>query len=158
MRIAKFNVEIDEDCKATLVKEQTKNYPSVQGLTSPEKIKDMLDEVFRASYQAEEHTWLIAMTQDCKVIGVFEVSHGAVNMSVLNPREIFVRLLLCGAVSFVIAHNHPSGRTTPSADDISTTQRIKEAAQLIGISFCDHIIVGQGGLYSFQRDGYLKSN
>lgn len=158
MRITKYNVELDENCKTVLVKETTKNYPSVQGLTSPGEIKDMLDEVFRASYQAEEHTWLIAMTQDCKVIGVFEVSHGAVNVSILNPREIFVRLLLCGAASFVIAHNHPSGSATPSADDISTTQRIKEAAQLMGVSFCDHIIVGQGGLYSFWRDGILKPN
>lgn len=106
MRITKYNIEVGKDCKAVLVKENSRNCTAVDNLNSPQKVKTALDEVFRASYQAEEHVYLIALTTKCKPIGVFDVFHGSAQTCLMNTREIFVRLCICGAVSFIVAHNH----------------------------------------------------
>lgn len=73
----------------------------------------------------------------------FGVSHGSADASFVNPREIFVRLCLCGANSFVMAHNHPSGDSSPSIEDTRVTKRVLEASKLMGIRLLDHIIIGE---------------
>ena len=66
--------------------------------------------------------------------------------------EIFIKALLCGASGIVIAHNHPSGDTTPSKEDIESYNRLKEAGKLIGINVLDSVIVGDS-YYSFMENG-----
>lgn len=75
-----------------------------------------------------------------------------VNITICNPREIFIKALLCGASGIVIIHNHPSGDTTPSEQDIKSYNRLKEAGKLIGINVLDSIIVGDS-YYSFVENG-----
>ena len=77
-----------------------------------------------------------------KVIGVFEISHGNVNSSIVGTREIFQKALLANAVSIILMHNHPSGDPSPSREDIEVTRRIVEAGKIIGIQVLDHIIIG----------------
>ena len=107
MRITKYFVEL-EDKKNILVKESSKNYPQVSQLNSADKVTNMMNDCFNANAKAEEYVWLLAMDSKCHLIGVFEVSHGAVNFSVIRAREIFVRLCLCGAASFILVHNLPN--------------------------------------------------
>ena len=95
---------------------------------------------------------MIALDSKQKPLGVFEISHGIVNMTICNPREIFIKALLCGASGIVIAHNHPSGDTTPLKEDIESYNCLKEAGRLIGINVLDSIIVGDS-YYSFMENG-----
>ena len=104
----------------------------------------MLDDLYHAELKAEEHIWLIALDTKCKPIGIFETNHGSVNSSVVSPREIFVRLCLCGAAHFIIAHNHPSGDPAPSKEDMEVTRRMGEAGKIMNIGLLDHIIIGDG--------------
>lgn len=97
-----------------------------------------------------------------KPIGLFELTHGSVNASQLGTREVFVRLCLLGASSFVVVHNHPSGDPSPSIDDNATTKRLKSAADIMGIPLVDHIIIGDSTFYSyadiiFHNRIYLKN-
>ena len=69
------------------------------------------------------------------------VSIGTANASMVHPREVFQRAILAGAVSIIIAHNHPSGILTPSEEDHKVTQRLKEAGEILGIKLLDHLIV-----------------
>lgn len=154
MRITKYTTHLDSDRKPVLVKESSSNYPEVCRLDSPEKIYKMINAVYNASVLTEEYMWAIALDTKCNPIGIFEVSHGIVNASLITPREIFMKLLLCGAVNFVLVHNHPSGDVTPSKEDITTTKRIKESGEMISINLLDHIIVGNA-YYSFQEKGVL---
>lgn len=62
-----------------------------------------------------------------------------------------IRALLCGAVNIIIVHNHPSGSVRPSLEDVKVTKKIKDASKLIGLNFCDHIIIGQDGYFSFPK-------
>ena len=78
------------------------------------------------------------------ITSIFELSHGSVNSSIFSVREIFQKALLANAVSIILMHNHPSGVTDPSIEDVEVTRRAVEAGRIIGIEVLDHIIVGDG--------------
>lgn len=156
MRITKYDTELQDDYRNVLVKEFSKNYPTEDKLNNPEMISHMMCEIFRADRKAEEHVWVIAFTKKFSLISIFDVPHGTASASLISTREIFVRLCLCGAVQFVLVHNHPSGDTTPSVEDIKVTERMKEAVQLMDIPCMDHIIIGKNGAYySFTEHNIL---
>lgn len=156
MRITKYDTELQDDYRNVLVKEFSKNYPTEDKLNNPEMISHMMCEIFRADRKAEEHVWVIAFTKKFSLISIFDVPHGTASTSLISTREIFVRLCLCGAVQFVLVHNHPSGDTTPSVEDINVTERMKEAGQLMDIPCMDHIIIGKNGAYySFTEHNIL---
>lgn len=152
MRITKYNLQFDENRTNVLVKDFTKNITEVQILNSPEKIVKMFNCVFNANKQTEEFVYLLALDTKMNCKGIFEVSHGAVNYSVVNPREIFIRLCLCGAVYFILAHNHPSGETTPSKEDINITNRLKQVGEILGIELLDHIIIAEDKYLSLKEE------
>ena len=171
MRITKYDTELQDDYRNVLVKEFSKNYPTEDKLNNPEMISHMMCEIFRADRKAEEHVQVIAFTKKFSLISIFDVPHGTASTSLISTREIFVllcstslistreifvRLCLCGAVQFVLVHNHPSGDTTPSVEDIKVTERMKEAGQLMDIPCMDHIIIGKNGAYySFTEHNIL---
>ena len=97
---------------------------------------------------AEEYVYLICADTKCHISGVFELSHGSADSSVLKPREVFIRALLAGAVNIILVHNHPSGDPTPSRDDFQITGRIRESGKMIGVELIDHIIIGDPEYYS----------
>lgn len=147
MRITTYKTEINEDLLPILVKENSCNC-QVQSLNSPQAITEMLNTVFRLNKQTEEHLYMLALNTKNKLLGVFELSHGSVDYTICNPRDIFIKALLCGAVGIVLAHNHPSQETTPSKEDIKCYERVKETGEMIGIRLLDSIIVGND-YYSF---------
>ena len=154
MRVIKYKVMLDDCRKNVLVKETSTNYQEKQ-LNSPNKIVDMFNHIFNVSKLAEEYAWVLAMDSKNHCIGVFELSHGTVDISLVSPREIFVRLCLIGSVSFVLVHNHPSGDITPSKEDELVTDRVHAAGLMMGINMLDHMIIGDGCYYSFNEQGKL---
>lgn len=100
---------------------------------------------------AEEEVYLFALNAGLRVVGVFMLSKGTVSCAAVGCREIFVRALLIGAVRVILAHNHPSGDFTPSAEDVFVTKEVKKAGELLQINLLDHIIVGACGYYSFEE-------
>lgn len=83
------------------------------------------------------------------------VSIGSLSASIVHPREVFKVAILSNAYSILLAHNHPSGDTTPSQEDIKLTKRIKNASDIMGVSLLDHLIIGSDGYYSFKENGEL---
>jgi len=83
------------------------------------------------------------------------VTIGLLDTTLVHPREVFAGPLKDRAASVLIAHNHPSGYAEPSEDDITTTQQLIAAGQLLGIKLVDHIIVTKLDYYSFRREGLL---
>ena len=148
MRITSYKTEL-ENGRTVLVKEKSTNY-EICDLAHPSRIADMMRSVFRIDRQSEEYVYAIAVNAKMKPIGVFEISHGVMDACMANPREIFIKLLLCGACHFVLVHNHPSQDVTPSAEDVQVTKRLKECGELLGVSLIDHIIIGQE-YYSFHE-------
>lgn len=154
MRINKYNTLVNENKLPYLVKESGINYPG-KSLNNPESIYTMMKTVFHADKQTEEHLWLLCLDTRNHLIGVFEISHGTVDASLVGPREVFMKSILCGACKIVLIHNHPSGEEYPSQEDIAVTNKIQNCGQLMGISLIDHIIIGDS-YYSFMEGGILK--
>lgn len=150
MRINFYEAMLSEDDRTKLVKEKGLNYEA-EKLNSPESIVLMMRRLLHMEQMAEEHCYMIAMNSSCRVLGVFFISKGTVNVSLVTPRELYIRALLAGAVQIVLCHNHPSGNAIPSEQDIAITQKIKEAGEMININLADHIIIGNDSYLSFKE-------
>lgn len=87
------------------------------------------------------------------VIGINVVSIGSLSLSIVHPREVFKALILMNAAAVICAHNHPSGDTTPSLEDLALTKRLRQAGELLGITLLDHLILGNNH-YSFADQGW----
>ena len=103
---------------------------------------------------AEEYGYILAVDTKNNIIGVFNTSHGTVDTTYMNPREIFIRLLLCGAVAYFALHNHPSGDPQPSEDDDKATKKLIHTGHIIGIELRDHIIIGDT-YYSYRENAKI---
>ena len=80
--------------------------------------------------------------------------HGTINAASVYPREIVKQAIHHNAAAAILAHNHPSGVSTPSTSDLNLTNRIKDALQLIDVSVLDHLIIGET-ITSFAESGLL---
>ena len=80
---------------------------------------------------------------------------GSLDANILDPREVFRPALETGAYALIIAHNHPSGDSSPSRSDIQTTQKLVEIGDLMQIPLLDHFIIGQGRYTSLKKNGQI---
>ena len=157
MRITNYRIELDdEDRRTVLVKECAKNYPGINTFNTPSSTYKMICDVFHADRLAEEHVWILCLDTKLHLIGVFELSHGTSNCSLIGAREIFTRICLCGAAAFIIVHNHPSGDPEASVQDIKRTEELEKASKIMGITLCDHITIGDGCYTSLKEIGRLS--
>ncbi|MDD3138080.1 MAG: JAB domain-containing protein [Lachnospiraceae bacterium] len=99
---------------------------------------------------------VINLRPDLKPINMNIVSMGALDQSLIHPRELMKSTILSNASSLMIVHNHTTGRVSPSKEDIKVTDRMNQVCTLLGVSLVDHIIVGPGDSYfSFHEKGEL---
>ena len=108
--------------------------------------------------QEQENFVVIALDGSHKVTSVRVVSVGTVNQTFIHPREVFRYAIMENASAIIICHNHPSGSIKPSEDDYKTTERLKKASDLLGITLLDHIIIANGNYYSFLENGVVLGN
>lgn len=103
-----------------------------------------------------EKVLVLALDTKNQPTSLTTVSIGDLNTAPIHPREVFKTAVLSNSAAIIIAHNHPTGITTPSKDDIKATKRLAQAGQILGIDLLDHIIVGHNGNYtSFREQGLM---
>jgi len=85
----------------------------------------------------------------------FSSDEGDLDQCVVYPRKIVKAALLNNATRMIFVHNHPSNNVKPSEHDIEITKKLKEALATVDIEVLDHIIVGDGGYYSFREHGII---
>ena len=95
-----------------------------------------------------EHFLAFYLDAANRIMGYETIAIGGCTSVEVEPAQVFRGALLGGAVRLIVAHNHPSGDPTPSASDLSMTQRLMQAAGLIGIPVLDHVVVTTGRAYS----------
>ncbi|HEX3490884.1 MAG TPA: DNA repair protein RadC [Streptosporangiaceae bacterium] len=93
------------------------------------------------SHHERERLIVISCDAGLRVLGTDRLSDGAADQTLFPLREIIVAVLRRDGLSFALAHNHPSGDTTPTPEDVSATQAVVDAAALTGLGFLDHVIV-----------------
>jgi DNA repair protein RadC len=104
-----------------------------------------------------EQEKFFVLTLNCKnrLIGVHNVFLGSLSECLIHPREVFRKAIADNAFSVIIAHNHPSGDSNPSAEDKSTTQRLVDCSRILGIPVLDHVIVSACDYFSFTDEGIM---
>lgn len=103
-----------------------------------------------------EECWVLYLASSGRVLERMRISQGGVQSTVVDCRLIIKRALELLAVQIVIVHNHPSGNTEPSSQDITLTERVAEAAALFEIRLLDHVIIVRGSHYSFRGHNLVK--
>ncbi|MCS7106200.1 MAG: DNA repair protein RadC [Endomicrobia bacterium] len=79
-----------------------------------------------------------------KLIKTETVSIGGLNENLVHPRDVFRKAIEANAASIILVHNHPSGDTEPSEEDIKITKVIMKVGRILGIEVKDHVIIGDG--------------
>ena len=147
-RVTKYDVR--------LVKESASLYDyDEKKLNNPYAVAKLLNEIFDMECLCEEHFVMLALDSKLRVVGAFDIHTGSIDSSIVSMRSLFSRAILCNANSIIVAHNHPSGISSPSCEDMSMTRKIKEAGDVLGIKLTDHIIIGEDNYYSFKNEGRL---
>lgn len=109
------------------------------------RLRDLRHEVFA----------VIFLNRSNKINHFEIISEGGITGTVADPRIILKKALEEEAVNLILCHNHPSGSLRPSRVDEQLTTRIRDAARLLDITVLDHIIVSDGGYYSFADEGLI---
>jgi len=156
MKINVYNTILNEETRHNELKiEKSIICEDSNKLKSPSGVQKLMIEQFQLHKKAEEYVYLVSLDMKCNPLGIFELSHGTVNISLIMPREIFIRALLSGAVGIIIIHNHPSSDITPSSQDLLVTEKIAQAGKMIGVELLDHIIIGGNEYCSLKEMGVL---
>ena len=135
-----------------MVKESSFQYLARQ-ILSPNGAYQMIKEQLEG---LDREQFIIAcLNTKNEPINITVVSVGSLNKAIVHPREVFKTAILSNAASVMAFHNHPSGDTTPSDQDIQLTHRLVEAGELLGIKLLDHLIIGDGSFTSLKEKGYL---
>ena len=122
-----------------MVKESSFLYQTRQ-ILSPRDAYEMIKEQLEG---LDREQFIIAcLNTKNEPTNITVVSVGTLNKAIIHPREVFKTAILSNAASIMAFHNHPSGDTTPSDQDIQLTNRLYEAGELLGIKLLDHLIIG----------------
>ena len=119
-----------------------------QQFDSPEIVADALRE--EMSQLDRENVWAVNLDVKNHAINYSVVSVGGTNYSVVDVPNVFKTAILSNATRILLAHNHPSGDPTPSADDLEITKRLCKAGKILGIELVDHVILTDNRVYSIR--------
>jgi len=127
--------------------------PKKTSLASPKLVADYFRK--KLGREKKEHFAILLLDSRNNLIKMSDISVGTLNANLVHPREIFVEALHQNAASIILIHNHPSGDSEPSRNDIEVTKRIVEAGKTMGIDVLDHIIITKIKSSSFKEKGLL---
>ena len=102
-----------------------------------------------------EEFWAVFLNRQNKIIDRQRLSQGGLTGTVIDVRLVLKMALEKHATSLIFAHNHPSGNLDPSDADKKITRQLKDSARIMDIPLLDHLIITQGGYYSFADEGIL---
>jgi len=131
-----------------MVRERVIEYENGQ-ISCPD---DLADLGFKLLDRADrEVTLVVCLNAKHHVNAVHVVSMGSLTASLVHPREVYKPAILSNSAAIALVHNHPSGNTEPSREDIELTRLLIEAGKVLGIPLVDHVIVGDGAFCSLSN-------
>ncbi|WP_312094218.1 DNA repair protein RadC [Niallia sp.] len=135
-----------------LVKENSFLYPD-RNVRSPEDAYKLLKQFL---VEVDREYFIVVCLDTKNQPTAINVCHiGSLNASIVHPREVLKPAILSNSASVIVAHNHPSGDSSPSKEDIEVTKRLVEAGKIIGIDVLDHLIVCPENFTSLKEKGLI---
>ena len=115
----------------------------------------IFDKVYENCVQHHEEFWVMLLNRANRVLGISHISKSGISETLVDIKILMQTALKAHASGIIISHNHPSGNTKPSAQDIALTKRIKDACETLSISLLDHLIITAESYMSFADEGLL---
>lgn len=116
-------------------------------ITSPQDVADFF--IPRLKDEIKEKFIVVCLNSSNKIIKWEEISIGNLDSSIVHPREVFKVAIDNNSKNLILVHNHPSGNTEPSNEDIAITKKLVEAGKIFDIPIFDHIIIAGNSYTSF---------
>lgn len=111
-------------------------------INNPQVVANLLIEELK--FEKREKIKELILNSKNILIKILDISYGGTNSAIIDIKSILSEPIKMGAPKIILVHNHPSGDPTPSREDIDTTIKVKEAAEMFGIELLDHIVMGDG--------------
>lgn len=121
-----------------------------QRCLDPARVHELLR---HAAHAERESFYVVLLDVRGRLLRTVHVAEGSLSQCPVSPRDALRPAVREGAHGVVFAHNHPSGDPAPSAEDADLTERLRAAAELVGVLARDHVILAAGGYYSFVEAG-----
>lgn len=117
--------------------------------------RQIFEQLLAFRHKRKEHFVALYVNARNRLICQEIVSIGTLTASLVHPREVFGPAVERAAAGVIVAHNHPSGDARPSAEDRAATRRLERAGRILGVPLLDHVVVADGGYFSFREEGTL---
>ena len=134
---------------------KNKNQDAVKVSSSVEVYNFILNHWDDDTLDIQENVKILLLNSSNTILGVYDVSRGGINSTVIDLRLVLSVALKCLASSIILVHNHPSGNINPSEQDREFTKKIKSACKFLEIQLFDHIIITRYDYFSFADNGYI---
>ena len=125
--------------------------PDAPATCSPQDVQRLLGPEMGAL--AQEQLRVLLLDRKNHVTGQRVIYQGNAFSSVVRPAEVLRPAVVEAAVHIIVVHNHPSGDPTPSPQDVSVTRELAKAAELLGITLLDHVVIGGDEAVSLKDRG-----
>ena len=125
--------------------------PDAPALCSPRDVQRVLGSEMGAL--AQEQVRVLLLDRKNRLVGQRVIYQGNAWSAVVRPAEVLRPAVMVAAPHLIVAHNHPSGDSSPSPQDIAITKDIAEAAKLLGVELLDHVVIGRGEATSLKDRG-----
>lgn len=147
-------IPIVKACQIVAVGELGRRFfdKSQNGLTTIRNAKEAYEYLIDMRGLSKEHLRGLYLNSRNKVIRDEVISIGTVDSNIIHPREVFRPGIEYNAAAVILAHNHPSGDTTPSDEDRKVTEQLIEAGRIVGIEVLDHIIITKDSFASIEAN------
>lgn len=122
----------------------------IRRIMGPSDVNRLMGPRLRDLDQEEFHVLLL--NRQHGILNTVQVTRGILDASLIHPREVYRRAVEIGAGAIIVAHNHPSGDPTPSAEDREVTRQLAEAGRTLGIPLLDHVVIGRDGWRAISRE------
>ncbi len=113
--------------------------------------KDIIAQISFLREHKKENFVVLYLNSRNELLNKETISVGTLNASLVHPREVFEPAARIFAAQIILAHNHPSGDSEPSEDDLDLTKRMVEAGKILGIEVIDHVIISNLNSFSFKE-------
>lgn len=124
-------------------------------IRSPKDVFTLLESDLR--YATKEHFVCLFLNTKNHVISKEIISIGSLNAAIVHPREVFRAAMKRCSASIICVHNHPSGDSSPSPEDIELTKRLVQAGKVVGIELLDHLIIAGSSYLSLNERGFMET-
>ena len=152
MKKEKFYQDLITGRFTSMVKETVKG----QTLSSSKEVFNVIKPLTEQEADVEQF-WVLFLDAKNNIIEMSMVFKGSITSSSIYPRELIKKILAVGAVAIICCHNHPSGDPEPSQEDYALTFQLLIALKSVGVTFHDHIVIGDGSFYSMADHGIMSS-